>query len=128
MKARGNQFIILAAASLLFFFVDACRVHETRKALFFRDLEQTPTFLATVDKLEFVNMPDPISTNEPTKLIDACIIGIRTASGEKLCLGSFNFEAQETGSFGRTLQLGKTYEFPKTWLDYKSHLQKRAAP
>jgi hypothetical protein len=51
---------------------------------------------------------------------EVCIIGIRKQSGEKCVIGNcFGSEGKESESFGHTLQVGNTYEFPTAWLAFK---------
>lgn len=109
---------------LLIILAQACRHHETRKVIFFRDFDHYSNFVATVDVLEFFDVPDMNFTNNPPKFIHACIIGLRKTDGELLCIGDPNFEAQSTGDFGRTLRVNQTYEFPKAWKAYKANHKK----
>ena len=55
---------------------------------------------------------------------DIAIIGLVTKSGEKFCIGSSGTESNLVVGFARTLQEGRTYEFPKVWLDYKSTVKR----
>jgi hypothetical protein len=123
MKGLTHNRSIFITFCFLFLLFGACRRHETRRVIFFRDLQKAPPFVATVDGLEFFKAPDErmSSTNGSSNLVDVCIIGIRTATGEKFCLGSPDFEAKATAEFGRTLEIGKSYEFPKIWLEFDTN-------
>ena len=97
---------------LLFF---GCSRSEHRQVLSFAALEKSAPFKGTVDSIQFVETPD--INLHPQK---QCLIGVEKENSEKLFLGDgFGSEVERTVAFGNTLVVGKTYDFPQAWLDFK---------
>ena len=119
MRFLKPSFALVWPCLYVFMFC-GCRPHEIRRAIPFADLEKGPSFVATVDRLDFEDIPDNHGNPQ-----DTCIIGIVTENGRKLCIGSFDSEASLTGPFARTLQIGDSYKFPKVWLDYKVKIKQK---
>jgi hypothetical protein len=92
----------------------SCGWHDKRHVISLADVEKRPPFVATVDVLRSAPFAD---TNRVSH--EFIIIGIKAQSGERLCIGDLT-EADAVVGLGRTLQEGKTYQFPKVWLDYKA--------
>lgn len=115
MKGFVHSASVVIGLCLCIFFVTGCHAHERRRVISLVDLKRSPNFVATVDMLRF--FPSVDAYNKP---IEECILGIRKQSGEELCIGDvIGPEAKETADFGHTLQVGRTYEFPKAWLEFK---------
>jgi hypothetical protein len=108
-----NRRIILFAMYAVLIF--GCRHKERRPILSFAALEKSPPFTATIDALQFVDTADVNLRSE-----QACLIGIQEQDGKKYFLGDgFGSETKQTLAFGHTLEIGKRYDFPKAWLDFK---------
>ena len=82
------------------------------------DLDKHPAFEATVDRL---GAGRPPYTNMSPDGDDVFIL-VRTQSGEKFSIGNFLSEHDSMAGFARTLQKGKSYEFPRVWLEYKARI------
>jgi hypothetical protein len=97
-----------------------CGGRERRLVVPLTQFEERQPFVATVDILYTDQLPDSNMV-----LRDIVIIGVRTASGEKFNLSNVpGTESDVLVGFARTLQKGKSYEFPKEWLDYKAKLKR----
>jgi hypothetical protein len=107
--------IVLVGIFFSLFMLVGCNNRVTRRCVSFAELEKRPPFTATVDVIYISKVAD---TNLFLK--DLSIIGIRTQSGEKICIGDPVSEALQMAGFARTLQKGNSYEFPKTWLNYQA--------
>lgn len=114
MKAITRLCVILIVTCSCVIFLSGCR--DKRRVISFGDLEKLPTFVATVDMLHSGNTAN---TNVDDIYI---VIGVRTQSGERLSIGNFATERESISGLARTLQQGKSYEFPQVWLEYKSRI------
>jgi len=115
MKRLAHLHLTVIGLYLCCLFVIGCRAHDNRRVIFLADLEHYSSFVATVDKIQFIEVPD-----DQNKFHEECILGIRKENGEKFSIGySWGLEAKETDAFGHSLQIGKSYEFPKVWIEFK---------
>jgi hypothetical protein len=82
-----------------------------------KQIESGPGFNAKVETIF-------VETNVTPTLV---IIGLKTADGRQIALGEPQ-EGPQLLHFAGSLSKGKTYEFPKTWLEFREAEKKRANP
>lgn len=100
--ARG----VFGIAVLLFI---ACQKRYVEVPI--EQIEQRRPFRAVVEKIsvdDFGQLPSGV----------VVVIGLRTEGGERIAMGGVRARDDLIG-FARTLEKGKTYEFPTVWIDYR---------
>ncbi len=128
---------ILIGASVML--AGACSTNS-RRFLSAAELEQAPSFRALVERVTIENLP------EAGLLV---VVDLRKEDGERIAFGEHRqgkraaeAEHRATGGrspivseatvrlvadFARTLQKGKSYEFPAVWLEYRKGVRSEPA-
>jgi hypothetical protein len=114
MKTYIHLTRVFVALSMVFVLVAGCDQRESRICIPVSDLEARRPFVATVD---FVYVGKVPQTN--LDLRETVAIGLQMQDGEKLSVGDSVSNVDLLIGFARTLEKGKTYEFPKVWFEYR---------
>jgi hypothetical protein len=108
---EGNYYSNIRIAVLVFcigaIVLTACR--QKQILLTTAELEMRSPFSATVETVYVHEKPSG----------NVVAINLKSSNGEKLSFGGPSV-GQDVVAFARTLKNGESYEFPKTWLDYKA--------
>jgi len=116
MKMCNRLSSVFVAMNMFSVLVAGCDQRESRICIPVSDLEARRPFVAAVDFVYIGKVPQ---TN--LDLRETVAIGLQIKDGEKISVGDSVSNVDLLISFARTLEKGKTYEFPRAWFEYKTN-------
>ena len=119
MKATISAITVFGAFLLL---LGGCGRRVVYTSIPIEELEQRQPFLATVELVKIDDYRDKGYRHTNGNVGLMVDIGLKTETGERILIGGKPYSEDYMAEFAKSLQEGKTYEFPKTWLDYKASI------
>lgn len=113
MRLAGTRWFARTACAVVVFLCTGCRERYVEVPI--EELEQRQPFYAVVERVyveDFGKLPSGM----------VVVIGLKTEAGERICFGG-RCAGEDVVGFARTLDKGRSYEFPTAWLDYRQRLK-----